>query len=53
MDIGSIVLTVAIILGGVAVLIFLLWAIVAIVGLSLARKATKEFNADFDRFRRF
>lgn len=49
MDIGNLVLIVACILGGVALLIVLIWAIVAIVGLSFARKAAKDINANFDR----
>lgn len=49
MDIGNIVLIVACIFGGVALLMVLLWAIVAIVGLSFARRAAKDINASFDR----
>lgn len=50
MDIGSIILTIVCIIGGVVVLVVLLWATVAIVGLSLARKAAKDVQSNFHNF---
>lgn len=42
MDIGTIILTIVLVLGGVAVLIAILWAIVAIIGIFMVRKTLKE-----------
>lgn len=47
MDVGTVIVIIVTVLGSVATLGLLIWGIVALVGLRIARKATTAFDQAF------